>query len=260
MAKPHFDDDDYQDELYDETTSELGELEYFLEEGMITEVLYTLKSGKEATVYCCKAHPKMGVNLLAAKIYRSREHRNFKNDTIYQEGRVILNQRSKRATEKKTGWGRKVQAAMWQGYEFETLQALHRAGASVPKPYSQSQGAILMEFVGDDQGAAPLLANVKLEPAQARILFDQLLFNVRLWLSCNYIHADLSAFNILYWGEKLTIIDFPQAIDPRFNPHAADLLARDLQNVCRQFSRYGLEADPVRIAKKFWEQFYRSQL
>ena len=209
MAKRHFDDDNYRDEVFTEATSELEELKPFLDDGLIKDVLYTLKSGKEATVYCCQAYPKTGVDLLAAKIYRSRNNRNFKKDTVYQEGRVVLNQRNKRALEKKTGWGREMQAAYWQGYEYETLQALYRAGAAVPKPYAQSSGAILMEFVGDHEGAAPLLSSVTLETAQARQLFDDLINNIQLWLSCNYIHADLSAFNILYWQDQLKVIDFP---------------------------------------------------
>src|SRR5579872_5090423 len=65
-------------------------LEHFFTEGLITGVLHVVKSGKEATVYCCQAHPSTGVELLAAKVYRSRNNRGFKNDAIYQEGRRIL--------------------------------------------------------------------------------------------------------------------------------------------------------------------------
>lgn len=257
MAKPHFDDEDY--DTYQET-NELGELQYFVEEGMIQQVLYTLKSGKEATVYCCQAHPSMGVDLLAAKVYRSRQNRNFKNDAVYQQGRVILDSHARRAVAKKSRFGREAQAALWQGYEFDTLKALHRAGASVPKPYAQSSGSILMEFVGDADGPAPLVGGITLEREEARRLFKQLLDNVRLWLSNNIVHADLSAYNILYWQGDLKIIDFPQAVDPRFNPHALDLLTRDLQNVCRQWARYGVEADGATLAKNLWSQFQRSQL
>ena len=44
---------------------------------------FNVKSGKEATVYCCQAHPSTGAKLLAAKVYRSRNNRSFKNDVIY---------------------------------------------------------------------------------------------------------------------------------------------------------------------------------
>src|SRR5260370_27769326 len=81
-------------------------LDYFFAGGMISEVLYTVKSGKEATVYCCQAQPSMDADLLAAKVYRPRTNRSFKNDAIYQEGRVIKNEQVPRALENKTRFGR----------------------------------------------------------------------------------------------------------------------------------------------------------
>jgi RIO kinase 1 len=70
----------------------------------------------------------------------------------------------------------------------------------------------------------------------------------------NVVHADLSAFNILYVEEKLTIIDFPQAVDPRTNPSAPKLLERDLRNVLSYFARHnvGLDEDPATMARKLW--------
>src|SRR5438309_7575984 len=108
-------------------------LDFFYTEGLITEVLYTVKSGKEATVYCCQAHPSTGMELLAAKIYRPRNHRGFKNDAVYQEGRVITNGQIRRAVQKKSRFGRQMQFGMWVNHEFEVLTALYRAGADVPQ-------------------------------------------------------------------------------------------------------------------------------
>ena len=54
-------------------------------------------------------------------------------------------------------------------------------------------------------------------------MLDRLLWNVELFLGHNWIHADLSAFNVLWWEGRGTVIDLPQAVDPRSNPHAADL-------------------------------------
>ena len=59
----------------------------------ITDVLYRVKGGKEATVYCCQAHPLTGRKLLAAKIYRPRQFRKMKNDAIYKEGRALFDER-----------------------------------------------------------------------------------------------------------------------------------------------------------------------
>ncbi|HXN84716.1 MAG TPA: RIO1 family regulatory kinase/ATPase, partial [Candidatus Binataceae bacterium] len=62
-------------------------------------------------------------------------------------------------------------------------------------------------------------------------------------------------YNILYWNDAVTIIDFPQAIDSRFNPNARALLERDLGNVCRYFERYGIHSDPRRIASRMWDAY-----
>ncbi len=78
----------------------------------------------------------------------------------------------------------------------------------------------------------------------------------------NVVHADLSAFNILYASGKLTIIDLPQAVDPRTNPSAPKLLERDLRNVLRYFARYnvGLDEDPSTMARKLWDLWRYGQL
>jgi len=107
-------------------------LDQFFTEGLITEVLYVVKSGKEATVYCCQAHPSTGVELLAAKVYRSRNNRGFKNDSIYQEGRLIRDGHVRRAVQNKSRFGREAQFGMWIDYEFAALNALYRVGADIP--------------------------------------------------------------------------------------------------------------------------------
>ncbi|HET8842490.1 MAG TPA: RIO1 family regulatory kinase/ATPase [Ktedonobacteraceae bacterium] len=235
-------------------------LDFFFAEGMITEILYQVKSGKEATVYCCQAHPSTGVELLAAKIYRPRTHRGFKNDAVYQEGRVITNGQIRRAVQNKSRFGREMQFGMWVNHEFEVLTTLSRAGADIPHPLARTQSAILMEYFGDAERAAPSLGGSDLSREQARTVFDHLMNNIELWLAHNYVHGDLSAYNILYWQGQAKIIDFPQAVDPRFNSNAFSLLTRDIENVCQYMARYGLVYDGKRIAERLWHRFGNAQL
>src|SRR4051812_2874800 len=89
---------------YEETLAE------FFEEDLITDVVQVVKSGKEGTVYCCRASERTGHDLLAAKIYRSSEHRMFHNSAVYQEGRVIVDKRVQRAVTNKSRFGRSFQA------------------------------------------------------------------------------------------------------------------------------------------------------
>ncbi len=231
-------------------------LDPLIADGHIRELLYRVKSGKEATIYCCRAGARLGDRLVAAKVYKPRHVRSFRNDSVYQQGRVILDRRSRRAAAKRTEFGREVQAALWIGYELETLRQLHAAGGDVPAPLAGTSGAVLMEWVGDaDDDPAPQLKGVVLPPDEAQVLFERLLANVELWLACNVVHGDLSAYNLLYQPGRLVAIDFAQACDPRFNPNAYALLARDLDHVCQVFARYGVQAGAGALTAELWERF-----
>jgi RIO kinase 1 len=232
----------------------------FFAEGLITGVIRTEKSGKEGTVYCCSADPTTGYELLAAKVYRPRTHRAFKNDAVYQEGRVILNKRDARAVARKSDWGRQTKFGSWIGHEFETLSQLHVLGSDVPRPLRMAGSAILMEYVGDEEAAAPKLKEVRLEQHEIRPLFSRMMQNIELWLANDLIHGDLSAYNVLYWDGAITVIDFPQAVDPRANPNSLDLLQRDIDHICHYWSEYGVRTDPYRMAQHLWHRFLRSEL
>ena len=84
--------------------------------------------------------------------------------------------------------------------------------------------------------------------------------NVELCLACERIHGDLSAYNILYWEGSLVLIDFAQAVDPRYNPDVFELLARDIERVYRYFAAYGVTADPSAVARDMWLRYLQGEL
>lgn len=237
-------------------SSDMAAMQEFIDEGAITEVLGVVKSGKEATVYRCLADNGSGERLLAAKVYHDSGHRSFKRATEYQDGRVIGSRTVRAAIAAKKDLGRQFEAALWVEHEFEVLSALEYAGADVPAVYAATEKAILMEYLGTDDGAAaPYLQHARMPRDEAARLFDRLLWNIELWLRENVVHGDLSPFNILYHDGRAVVIDFPQAVDPRVAPAARKLLQRDVRNVTQYFTRYGLEADGERIADDLWERF-----
>jgi RIO kinase 1 len=241
--------------------SEHEAFDFFFSEGYVTELIRPIRSGKEASVFLCRANPSVtGVSLLAMKVYRDRERRGFQNDHRYKAGRVILKGRDRRAVQNKSRHGRAFDEAWWTGHEWETLVALHEAGADVPRPVAQEGDAILMEYLGDEEAPAPQLRQVSLEGRQAREVFDRLLWNVEVALRANVIHADLSPFNVLWWEDRAVIIDLPQAVDPRSNPNASELLWRDVANLCKHFQRLGVTTDPDRIARGLWMGFMLADL
>lgn len=236
-------------------------LDAFIGDGSITDVLYVVRSGKEATVYCCRGAAEFGGGLVAAKVYRPLERRNFHNDAIYQPGHdAALSRRDKLALHKKTRHGRDVQYGIWIHAEFQTLRTLYDAGADVPQVFAHSNGAILMEYLGDEDAAAPMLNRATLAREDAERLLRGIVDNVTLWLRNDVVHGDLSPYNLLCWDGRIVAIDFPQAVDPRINLNARSLLTRDLENVCAHFTKYGIRADANRIANALWTNYKDGRL
>jgi RIO kinase 1 len=232
-------------------------LEPFIADGLVDSLLFPIKSGKEAHVYCCRAGDKVAADLVAIKIYKPRSTRSFRNDAVYQEGRVILDARARRAVARSTAYGQQVHSALWTNHEWEMLRLLHAAGGDVPKPISHSAEALLLEYIGGADAAAPLLKDHNLTPGEAGPLFERLLDNIQLFLEYNVVHGDLSPYNVLLLEGRPVVIDFPQAVDPRFNANAFELLRRDIQNLARYFQRAGVECDPFDLAERYWSTWER---
>ena len=231
-------------------------LEPLFDGGWISEVIRPVKSGKEATVYLCRARAHAGETLLAAKVYRSTHQRGFKNDAVYWEGGTrAMSRRLKLAMAKRSAFGREVAFGGWISRERETLEALTAAGASVPRPVTQEGSVLLMSWIGDEEQAAPHLRQVEFEEPKAGRVFDFLAGQVELWLAHNVVHADLSEYNVLFWRGRPVVIDFPQAVDPRFNRSAYQLLQRDLANLHRPFARFGVRRDIRALAADMWERW-----
>ncbi len=240
----------------------LSSLTDFYEQDLIVDVLHVVKSGKEATVYCCSADPKTGLTYVAAKIYRPRMFRSLKNDAIYREGRTQrdLDGNVARGSHHQRGAfrserGRAAQVSSWIDFEFQTHTLLFDAGADVPKPLAHVGNAVLMEYIGIEGEPAALLRDVKLEREEAQPLFDCILYNIELCLQQNRIHGDLSEYNILYWQGRVLLIDFAQAVDPRQNTDVFPLLERDIARVCRYFARYDVPTDATALATAMWKKY-----
>ncbi len=237
-------------------------IEPFTEQGWISKILYEVKSGKEATVFCCRGGPASPVPLIAAKVYRPIESRRFKNDAMYVGGRMHMARagRERRAVQSKTAFGRRVQYATWLFEEWEVLNVLHDAGATVPRPLAVDERAILMTFLGDESGASPLLHQIAPGRAVVTRLVDHLLWNIELMLDHDCVHGDLSPHNVMFHEDRAIIIDFPQAVDPRLNPNGAALLARDIDNICRWARRHGVHRPAESIMSRLWNRFVVGEL
>ena len=247
----------------------LQSLQPFYEEGLITDILFHIQGGKEASVYCCAAAPDSAASHLAVKVYRPRRFRQLSNDQLYREGRETLseegrtikqtNHRVMRAVKKRTDFGEKVRHVSWLMYEFNALKQLFDDGCAVPRPWSASHNAIVMDYIGTAQAPAAPLARLSLDPAEASALLDQALHSINLMLQRGLIHGDLSAYNILYQDGQLTLIDFPQIVRVGVNRHSEALFWRDVTRVCSYFRGQGVRCDPDAIAAEMWSRYVISR-
>lgn len=242
----------------------LDSLRTFYERGLLADVIAQVKGGKEANVYLCRAKEETGLGMIAAKVYRPRQFRNLRNDVTYREGREFMaaaggilrnrNTREMRAIKKKTDFGSELMHQSWLMHEYSTLESLFQLGASVPKPLAYGENTILMEYLGSEGQPAPALHAVSLPPNEVEPLFNEVMRNIDLMLSKGMIHGDLSAFNILYWQSKVTLIDFPQVTLAMKNRNGHRIFQRDVQRVCEYFTQQGISRNPRQIADRLWQK------
>jgi RIO kinase 1 len=226
----------------------------------VAEVLNPINDGKEATVYVCRARPSTGAEFLAAKVYRARKFRAFRRDRDYYLNRHCPDDRMARAMRSGTSRGRTMSHQAWIQSEWNALLKLHASGADVPEPVALSDNAILMEFIGDGTGAAPMLAHVKLGDGEGRPIFHDLLRNLEVFLACDLVHGDLSAFNVLYWRDRAVVIDVPQAVDLRPGKDHLPLLLRDVRNLCTYFEKQGVPVDADSLAIDLWTRYVNMEI
>jgi RIO kinase 1 len=222
------------------------------------DVLGLLKTGKEAEVLLVERATLDGSRsvLLAHKRYRPMEvrkgtleaggfskARTFTTDWRYQDGRKIRSSRDARAVAGKMKHGRRVQAAGWAEHEVDALRRAQEAGVSVPYLVEATDDGVLMELLGDRAGAAPRLVDARLDGGQVADAHRQLRDELVLLTRAGLVHADLSPYNVLWWEDRLWLIDLPQAVDLAANAHALDLLHHDVVTMATWFTRRGEEVD-----------------
>jgi RIO kinase 1 len=226
--------------------------------GYVDEILSELKSGKEATVYLGENHLSGERTLVAVKVYKDLEARSFKNDSVYRQGRFVGNDRTIKAISQRSKAGLIAQQSMWVMYEYAQLWQLYNAGIPVPRPLvgpetkemEASGRVVLMQWIGSEDAPAPRLSDVKLSGSKADDAFEQSVTLLKKMLELDKVHGDFSTYNLLYWQEKVIVIDVPQMVNVKENKHAGELLERDVRSLCTSFKKHGIYVDPVAVLRQ----------
>lgn len=233
-------------------------IEKLIDDGIVDELVQRVKTGKEAEVYVVRK----GTEYLAAKVYKERTERNFKNNVGYREGRAVRNTRDMRAIAKRTKYGTERAESDWMQTEHDACVELAVAGVRVPRAELFYEGVFLMELVLDQQGSpAPRLIELAFTEEEALALHADLTDQIIRMLLTDRIHGDLSAYNILMAWNGATIIDFPQVVSAAHNSQAEMFLTRDVRNVTEFLARFApsLKARS-NDGRRIWRAFERREL
>jgi serine/threonine-protein kinase RIO1 len=211
-------------------------VETILSSGLATEVVGLISAGKEADVYLAtyKDAP------IAVKVYRlyRTSHRGggpIKQDSI--------------------GW--------MAAHEYEMTRQAWKGGCLVPAPARRVENMFSMRYVGDENGPACRLSDVRLEDPRA--FLSEVLRGVEGLAKAGVVHAVLSAHNILFFGRRPWFIDFSEAIrvdrtgDVPWmrleEAHAA--LDTGLRALQKYFGKYKVEVEGTRFVAGILESLDR---
>lgn len=221
------------DEVFDKPTLlNLGKL---ISDKVIEYLDFPISTGKEAIVFRGVTPDK---KFVAIKIYRT-SNTVFKHICKYIEGDPRFHYANRNRREIVYDWTKK---------EFKNLERLKKTKVRAPNPIKKIKNILVMDYIGNSKGSAPLLKDVNLKYPEK--IFDELLnFISIMYLKAKIVHADLSPYNILMYRGKPFIIDIGQGVLLE-HPSSLEFLRRDIHNILQYFTKFNIRENEEVIFNK----------
>jgi len=230
------DDFKVRDEVFDELT--LKALYRLASTGLIQALGGPISTGKEANVFHAIGP---GGRELAIKIYRIRTS-DFKamHDYILGDYRFAHVRKTKKDV-----------VFAWTKKEFRNLTRARKARVRVPEPLKYRENVLVMQFIGRDGVACPLLKHAVENLENVKEVYDATIeFMKRLYQDAHLVHADLSEYNILVDDQAEPVfIDMGQSVLVQ-HPRAQEFLQRDVGNVVKFFNEAGVRASAITVLRE----------
>ena len=221
---------------------------------VISEINGCISTGKEANVYHAVTIPEPSTNGepdnpaldRAVKVYKTAILV-FKDREKYISGDYRFQQGHHKGSSR-------AMVRVWAEKEMRNLKRIHTANIPCPEPVYLRSHVLVMEFLGDKNGyAAPRLKDIEFETLADPERIDRwqtlylqaLSYMRRLYQVCKLVHGDLSEYNILYYQDKLWVIDVSQSVE-HDHPRSLEFLRQDIKNVTEFFKRKGVDTLPER--------------
>lgn len=209
--------------------------------GVLDSMSGSISTGKESVVFHAYGGELNGETLpkeCAIKVYKTTLNE-FKNRGKYVDG----DHRFSRDDYKKQN-PRKI-IRIWGEKETANLNRLKKFGVPCPHVQVLKKHVLVMSFIGKDMQPAPKLKNVKLSTEDMQDAFEQTMKIMKtMHRDCKLVHADLSEFNILWYEEKIWIIDVSQAVEIT-HPAALEFLFRDCKTMTSFFQSRDVHGVPT---------------
>ncbi|MEM4959431.1 MAG: RIO1 family regulatory kinase/ATPase, partial [Nanopusillaceae archaeon] len=142
----------------------------------------------------------------------------------------------------------------WVKKEFKNLRRMFKSLVSVPMPYVYKKNVLVMEFIGE-KDPAPILNDVIDEIEDKEKVFDDIIKEYKKIVHrAKLVHGDFSSFNIMYFKNKIYIIDVSQAI-PINSPAAQEMLDNDIKKIYLIGKKLGLNVDINMIKETILNRF-----
>jgi RIO kinase 1 len=215
------------DEFFDHAT--LLAVSRLANQGLFDVLDHPISSGKEGGVF----RASKGSEFRAVKIYR------ISNTTFRHLPPYAVEELRREASAR--NYGGLIFA--WTRREHTMLGRLAEAGVRVPTPLGHYRNVLVMEYIGNAEGAAPRLKDIPIDDPAA--LYEELVREFgRMIRGAKLVHGDLSPYNTLYHDGRVVVIDVAQSVASD-HPEARRLLERDILNFSRFLARAGHEVDPA---------------
>lgn len=208
--------------------------------GYIHAINGVISTGKEANVYHAVSDPP-GDSESSQPLHRAIK--------VYKTAILVFKDRDRYVTGEhrfRHGYNKsnsRAMVKMWAEKEMRNLKRLWTAGIPCPEPIYLRLHVLVMGFIGDRKGwPAPRLRDAPIDGEKAwDLLYQELVRLMRvMYQKCKLVHADLSEYNVLYYKQRLWIIDVSQSVE-HDHPRSLEFLKTDIKNASDFFKKKGVD-------------------
>jgi RIO kinase 3 len=208
----------------------------FINSNVLETLGGVISTGKEATIFYAEGGKPLEMVVPSEcilKVYKTTLNE-FKTREKYIADDYRFKNRFKHLNPQKI-------VRLWAEKEMHNLIKMKSNDIPCPDAILLRRHVLIMSFIGKDSVPAPKLKDAKLNVDELKKAYDQCVqILVDLYTKCNLVHADFNAFNLLWFEERIWVVDVSQSVET-IHPMGLDFLLRDCRNIEQFFNNRKLD-------------------